>query len=141
MPHESLPSPADAVQALAAEVAERIRSGEKPAAIREELVSQRIDHEVIEYILDAAAAAATSSVRTSVAMMLSVIVIIICSLGGFAGGVWVACKIPPAPGLAAMVTCLFSAVVLALGTVAGVAVGFGITEMLARWTASDRAEQ
>jgi hypothetical protein len=68
-------------------------------------------------------------------MIVSGLAVILCTLAGLAGGIWVASEIPPAPGLAAMVTCLFGVIVVLFATVAGAGVGIGIAVALAERTA------
>src|SRR5262245_57515688 len=137
MSHESSSSPDEAIRALTAEVTQRIRSGEKPEAIRAELLSGGLNAEIVEHILTEAASRATSRWRTPVAMTLSGVIVVVCTLAGLAGGLWAASEVPPAPGLAVMATCLLSAVIAILGPVLGACVGLGITALLARWSVSE----
>jgi hypothetical protein len=138
MSGESLPSPDEAICALTAEVTERIRRGEQPATIRAELLAQGLDVAIVDHILLQAAPRRAHDWRTTFSIILSGGIVVVCSLGGFAGGVWLACQIPPGgPGLVVMATCLLAVGVVGVATALGVGVGLGITALLANWTARD----
>jgi hypothetical protein len=137
MSQESQSAPNGAFRELMDEVTERIRRGEKPRAIRAELLADGLDPTMADHILAESTSRQTRRWRTPFAMTLSVLILLTTTGAGLAGGLWAAMEVPPAPGLAAMVTCLFSVILVALGGAVGVGLGLGITMLLARWTAQD----
>jgi hypothetical protein len=134
MPADSAPTPDEAVRALAADVAGRVRRGEQPADIRRELVAGGISPELADHILTRCSHVPASRWRTAVAMTASAALLALCSAAGLAGGVWAASQVEPAPGLAAAVTCMLSAVVVLLGLAAGAGLGLGAAALLAKWS-------
>ncbi len=136
MPSEPLPTPEEAIRALATEVAERIRHGENVAVIRAELIVSGLEPVLADQILARCRRSARSRGRSTVVMIVSSVIIVISAIAGLIGGVWVAGLVPPAPGLAAMISCLVMGLVVILGFATGVGIGLGITAVLASWSVS-----
>jgi hypothetical protein len=136
---ESLPSPRVAVKALAAEIARRIRSGEKPATVRAELLAGGLAAELVDPILAECMPLATSHWRSTVAATLSAVIVFACGVAGLAGGVWCAVLLWDEgwPGIGIMFYLPIAAFLLVGGVAGGVVVGIGIASLLGQWSVSE----
>ena len=131
---EWLPSPGEVIKALTEEVVLRILDGEKPAAIRAELLADGLAPELVNPILAHCAPLAITHSRSTVAAVVSAVIVIVCSAAGLAAGMWWTTLLDEKAWLInifAIPFCVLSCLA------AGAAVGLGITALLARWSESE----
>jgi hypothetical protein len=133
MPGEPLPSPDDAIRELIAEVAARIGHGEKPAAIRAELLREGLDPEIVDYILAQCPVRAAGHWRTRVAATLTAILFFALPAAGTVGALWL---VWPAPEVF-LIGCVAVPVAGALGFGVGVGLAFAAAHGLSAWSERD----
>jgi len=129
------PSQKEAIRALAEEIAQRIRLGERRAIVRAGLIAGGLSAEFVDGILAGIQVPTRRSVGSIMAIVLSVTALVVFPVVGAIGGVWVAWPSSPDEecGMWVFPALLFTACAGLLGLAMGVGLAFaavwGLSEL------------